>query len=228
MSDHGAAAGGALRWSRAAAVAAVSVSTAVAAHLGAGGEPPAWELVVALLGVVTCAVGPLLRHPAGRRRVVLLVLGGETLMHLALRLGEARSPGAAVPPAPALPMTGSMPGMDHVGAHGQGLATVAASVSAALGHDAVMTALHCTAAMAVGLWLAAGERAVWTLAALMVEPVRVAWLVLRTALRGTAPVRLVEGTSSASDSDRRAPALAVRACRVVSRRGPPAGLRLAA
>ena len=219
MDARGATAVGALRWSRALVLASVALITGVMAHVTAGQPVPGTGPIAVLLVVVACAVGPLLRHPASTRRVVLLVAAGETFIHFALL---SLSTGAGHPAA------GPMAGMHHA-------RTPAHTVPLAWGwlaerwwdvaHQHVsMTAAHLAAAMAVGLWLAAGERALWVLLCLTLQPITGALAVLLDAYGWLRPQvgGHVRPAPTGYGEDRRA-ALAARACEVVARRGPPVG-----
>ena len=219
MDAGGANAAGALRWPRALALASVALLTGVTAHVAAGERVPGTGTLAGLLVLVACAVGPLLRHPASTRRVVLLLAGGETFIHFALLSMSAR---------PAHQVAGPMAGMHHVRTPAHTVPLVAGWLAQRwwdVAHQHVsMTAAHLAAAIAVGLWLAAGERALWALLCLTLQPVTGALAVLLDAYAWLRPqVDDHPSPAPAAYGEDRRPALAARACEVVARRGPPVG-----
>ena len=86
----------------------------------------------------------------------------------------------------------------------------------------VMLLAHLAAALVVGLWLAAGERAFWMLLALTARPVVDAWRTVTAVARGgdgavvVSCLRLLPGWGLPA-----AVGSSVWAAGVVSRRGPP-------
>jgi hypothetical protein len=169
----------ALRWARALTLASVMLGSGLAGHAAAGGSVPAASMLLPVFVLFTAAIAPLLDAPASTRRVTALLLVGQFSVHVllqvlggsvaieasghstAMRTGAAGEPvtahlGHAVASAP----TGSVPALltsPHLG----------------------MLLVHVAAALVVGLWLAAGERAAWTLVALAALPVVDAWVTLR-------------------------------------------------
>jgi hypothetical protein len=199
-------AAGALRWARSVALAAVALVTAMLAHAGAGDRLPSGPALAALLVVVTLLVAPLLRHPASTRRVVALVAAGETGLHFAL---------TALTHAPGSPMTGPMPGMSQM--------THTALFVGVTGPHVLMAEAHLAAAVLVGLWLAAGERALWTLLGLTLSTV----LTAAATLGGHTSVYLGDLVQPVTGAEVGGGPLPPQgwtlARRVVTRRGPPAG-----
>ena len=211
---------------RAFALSLVVLLSSATAHVSAGGTLPHAATLTVLLAFVMWAVGPMLRQPASIRRVVLLLVGGETFMHVALlSLPGPHGHSVAGSAQPASALAGSMAGMHHHQPQSQhvvsGSEWLVQWLPEVTGQHASMTAAHLVAAVAVGMWLAAGERAFWTLVCLTMHPVTSAWVVLSRFLRWMAPVGASDHTP-AVDQDQRHPALAARACSVVGRRGPPA------
>ena len=152
----------ALRCLRAAVLAAVVVLTAAAGHVAVGGAaPPAAGLLV-LLAVTGLLVAPMLGRRASASRVVALVLTGQALVHLALQWvapsGHLTHGASALMTSAALAEPGAA--SRHPAASRE---LVLAMMS---GADLAMLGAHLAAAVAVGLWLAAGERAAWTILAL--------------------------------------------------------------
>jgi hypothetical protein len=208
--DVGTAAG-ALRWARAAVLATVALLTAGLAHVGAGDRLPSTSALAALLASVTLLVAPLLRHPASTRRVVLLMAGGETCLHFALSaLTHAGGGGSSS----AATMRDPMLGMSQM-AHSADLAGVS-------GAHVLMAETHLAAAVVVGLWLAAGERALWTLLCLTLDTARTAAAVLA----GRSSIFLGDLLQPVTRATVQRGPLPLQwrasASRVVTRRGPPA------
>lgn len=131
-------AGPGLLLARAAVLSAVIMGTGTLAHTSAGGllPGPGW---LAYLFVTTFAVAALgLREEAPARRCVALLVGGQAGVHLFLSASAGHRHVSGQP--------------DH-----HQLLDLAA-------HGPMMLA-HIAAAAVVGLWLAAGERALWDLIA---------------------------------------------------------------
>ena len=219
MSGGNASAGIALRWMRACVLGLVALTSGVTAHAAAGAPlPPTWALLL-VLAVVTVVAEPLLRHPASTRRVVLLLAGGELFIHLALSVMNRLDQGGL----------GTMAGMHHgIGGMAKPDAlTVIGSlphlVSGLTGQDALMADAHLVAMAFVGWWLAAGERALWTLLACAVRPIAHAVeVVLNAPTWLYAGEIVVRDLRLIAEEGRRRPDLSVSASREVTRRGPPA------
>jgi hypothetical protein len=152
---------GTLRGWRASALAVVVVLGGLAGHLAAGGASPPVSGVLLLLAVTAVVAAPLLGAPPSTGHVVALVVSGQGLVHLAFEwLAPAAHTTTSVLAHNAAMAHGSMThlssGSDPAAAHGH---VVAVMSTAAL---AILVG-HLMAAVAVGLWLAAGERAARTL-----------------------------------------------------------------
>lgn len=214
----------ALRWVRALTLAAVMLGSGIAGHAAAGGAVPDTSMLLSVFVLLTAAIAPLLDAPATTRRVTALLVVGQLSVHvllqvlggfvaldasghsMAMHAGVAGEPvtahlGHAFPTAPTAP-TGSwafLTGL-HVG----------------------MLLAHVGAALVVGLWLAAGERAAWTLVSLAALPVVDAWVTLRK-LSGVVQVAVViarPGPCPGWGCETRV-RTAMWTGRGVSRRGPP-------
>lgn len=154
-----------LRWTRAGALATVAVLVAVWAHVGADGRLPSAPALLLVVAAMTAAVQPLLARPASAARVVLLTVGGQAAAHVALSLSAGHRGDAA--PSPHGPDVHATAASHAADAHpDSGLAALEplshlVDDLAAAGLPMVLT--HLAAAALVGAWLAAGERAVWTL-----------------------------------------------------------------
>ena len=155
-----------LRWTRAGTLASVATFLATAAHVHADGHAPSLPVVLFLVLGLTAASATLLARPASALRVVLLTVGGQLVAHSVLAAASTHAAGGSLAPA----MSGGMPAT--TGPHTahvveQGAAGIVPGsvplLTQLLGLDARMVAAHLAAAVLVGLWLAAGERAVWSL-----------------------------------------------------------------
>lgn len=136
-----------LRWLRAALLSAVASLVGISGHVYAGGLLPDPVTIGALyvMGVVGCAF--LLGQPASTLRVIGLTIGGQVAMHTALSL----SGGHVDKPAHGFPSPGQL---SHELSH---------LIAEAVWEHGTMTLVHIAASLAVALWLAAGERALWSL-----------------------------------------------------------------
>ena len=209
-----------LRWVRALTLACLLLLTGVGGHVAADGTAPAAAWLAGLLVLATVVLAPALGAPASSGRVALLLVAGQLLLHLTLMLAAAPPAGFAGTAGDAM-AHGSMTGSPMVHGHAASAGVMPALTNGAhLG----MVLAHLAAALAVALWLAAGERAVWTLLAVAARPVVEA--LARTLQAACAGELLVVGPVH----DRRPGCgngshLPVRSdvwleC-VVSRRGPP-------
>lgn len=174
-----------LRWTRAAALATVASLVAVWAHVGADGRLPSAPVLLAIAAALTVAARPLLARPSSSLRVVLMTVGGQAVAHAALSLAAGHhgdpAPAAPAPPPPtpvplALDEHGRRVGslLDHArpaAGVGDGGLSVPDPVAHLVGDlsaaGAPMLAAHLAAAVVVGVWLAVGERALWTLLSLV-------------------------------------------------------------
>lgn len=175
-----------LVWGRALVLTAATFLVGALGHVTAGGLLPGVPALVLLLGTGTTLAAVFLSRPASTRLLVGLVVIGQTLVHGALSLTAGHGAGhgggdsaASYHPAPlpgSLP-TGSGGRVGSLQDHYE--ATVAAPVAtgltvpdpASLLDHAPMFLAHAAAGVLVGLWLAVGERAVWSLLALAVRTV---------------------------------------------------------
>jgi hypothetical protein len=232
MGSGAARAGRGLRWVRACVLAVVAVTTSSTAHAVAGGRlPELWTLVLAG-AVVAAAAEPLLRRPASTRRVLVLLAGAEGCAHLLLTMTAGGHPRPATMPAmAAIP---GMAGMDHLtGASvvaGVGVPTGGPLAALGLsGQGVLMTDAHLAAVVLVGLWLAAGEKALWTVLTLTLRPLTdavstlLALLVLLRDLtvRHAASAADVRFRAGAGEDEDRRPPCSTPAARTISHRGPP-------
>lgn len=237
------------RWGRALLLSGVALLTGVIAHVGAGGLLPGPVVLLVLLAGCMATAASLLGRPASTLRIVLLLMAGQTLIHgVMTALGGHRgdpplTPAQGGPAASALPADLAATGGRRVGSlydqvyAGVDPAGAALSIPAPVQHliadftgaHAVMALAHLAAAALVGLWLAVGERALWTVLTLVAESARpaVAGLLATFAL-AVAHLRPVGealaharrlGIARAPTRLRRTSDLLARS---VVRRGPPA------
>jgi len=216
-----------LLWWRAGMVSAMTFLVGAVGHVSTGGRLPPWFALGAMLAVGTAISAVALAHPASARRMVALVVLGQAacqglLSVTAGHTGDAVAVTASTPTAPgSLPVSdgarvGSL--QDHyeamVGTPSAGSALTLPDPADLLDHLPMFLA-HTLVAVLVGLWLAAGERALRSLLSLLFTAV-VALLVMPAVVpvvaRRCAPLRRRPATP---------PSLA-RVGRTVVRRGPPA------
>lgn len=211
-------------WTRALVVGSLAFFLGVVGHVTADGLLPGPAFLAALLAMSVLLSAPMLSRPASSVRLVAMLVGGQTVLHLVLSLsaGHAgdRATSAVAVRSGAL---GNLPVLDgrRVGSL-QDAYTGAADQPGALapslpvGHlisdlsaHAPMMAAHLAVAALVGLWLGYGERCLWTLLALtgrrilaaawalspVVAPVRVRTVDAGRALAGPRSVWLVRPDS---------------------------------
>ena len=174
-----------LRRVRALTLPSVLFISGLAGHVAAGGVTPAASVLVPLFVLTVLAVAPFAGAPISPARVMALLVGGQGLLHVALQL-----------------LGGTAVGHDNCGWRGHMVPTAASSAAgshvmmhhgAAASHGSVMSLMsdghlvmllaHLAAAVVVGVWLAAGERACWTLLALTARPVVDAWRTVTAVAR---------------------------------------------
>ena len=217
-------------WMRALVVGSISFFLGVAGHVTADGLLPGPLFLVALLGLSILLGVPVLNRPATPVRLVAMLVGGQTAIHLVLSVTSGhRGDAAASSGTVARPRgIGSLPVVDgrRVGSLQdayQGTADQSAlSPTLPVGHlisdmsaHAPMMVAHLVAAALVGLWLARGERYLWTILALTGHRILLAaWSLVPV---GVAPTRLA---SYAAVRDLPGPR-SLWLVRPASRRGPP-------
>lgn len=200
-------AGPMLRRLRAVVLAVVATALGSVAHALAGGRLPGVVGYAVLLALLVLAAAPLLARAASTRRVVALVVVGQTLVHTVLtatsgHAGDgvgAATHSAARPVIPESVLTsthrvGTLADQLHPQpAGGDGGAAVPDWVLHLLADlqpaQLPMALAHLLAAVGVGLWLASGERALFTLLTLAAVPLLrlLAPLVPATPVRPRAP-----------------------------------------
>jgi hypothetical protein len=180
-------------WTRASGVGAIAFFLGVAGHVTADGLLPGPWLLGALLGFSVLVSAPLLSRPAGTLRLVSMLVGGQAAIHLVLSVtaGHAGDAGSAAPSLRRATALGSLPVADghrvgslqdaYQGMAGQPAMTPVVPVGHLINDmsaHAPMMAAHLAAAALVGLWLAHGERCLWTVLALTGRRVLAAVLLL--------------------------------------------------
>jgi hypothetical protein len=178
-----------LLWARAAVVGSLAFGLGVVGHLTAGGLLPGGGTLAVLALVAVALSGPVLARPASTWRLLAMTLGGQTLVHTVLTMtaGHAGDPvrAAAPAPPPTTAPTDPYAALPVVGGHRVGSLQDAFEVGTAsdaagpavpvlpIGHlvddmsaHAPMMLVHLLAGVLVALWLARGERCLWTLLAL--------------------------------------------------------------
>ncbi len=239
-------AGPALRWGRAGLLAAVCTGSGSFAHHLADGLMPGPTAIVVLFCVCVVTAGSVLGRPASTLRIMVLLMGGQTFIHGALTAmsGHRGDPPVTVPapvPAPAPVPDGRRVGSYYdvvyanpgLGARHAEL-TVPEPVQHILadltGPHAAMALAHLAAAAVVGLWLARGEAALWTVLLLTAGTTR---QLLRCLLAAHgAPLTHFTGAATQTRGVGEAlrwaswnPPRSLMLARRVSRRGPPVLLR---
>ena len=214
--------GSVLRWLRALTLASVLVTTGVAGHAAADGAVPAPLLLAVLFVGATFVLAPVLGSPASPLRVALLVVGGQAILHVCLWLlatnPTGRSGAGVVMPEGSAGFSSMPAGMVH-GSAASGVASLAWVGNVHLG----MLLAHLVAGLFLGLWLAAGERAAWTLLRLAARPVAEALVILLNAATALAAVRVGWARGCLTPGWARERVTGSPACTVhcLSRRGPP-------
>lgn len=218
----------ALLWLRAVVVGSLAVFLGVAGHATADGLLPGPGVLAVLTVVAVVLCVPVLARPASALRLVAVMVGGQAVVHVVLTLaaGHVGDPARAVPvraatggatlPEVAGRRVGSLQDAYDAGA---GHAGQAPSLPGHLVGDLVahapMMLVHLLAAALVGLWVAAGERALWQLLAMTGRRLVLAVdLLLAPVPAGPRPRALVATV-------RTRPVAGVWRARPQPRRGPP-------
>ena len=211
-------AGAALRWLRALVLAAVAWTAGIAGHVGADGRLPGAPVLALLFLTTALAAAPLLGREVGRAAAIGLLVAGQTLIHgclTALSSHDLPAEHAGVNAAHQHQSVAE-PGWAHHPHHLLGDLS---------GQHAAMALAHLAAAVVVGWWLAAGERALWTVLRSVAGPGVAA---VRSLLAGLRPRPAAawgaRRTPEHAALDEPAPVLVVLA-HVVRRRGPPVLVR---
>ena len=215
-------------WVRALFAGSFAFFLGTAGHVMADGLLPGPAFLVALFAGTVLIGLPVLARPASRVRLLGLLVGGQTFIHLCLTLtaghrGDPRLPAATLP---ADTGTAQLPVVDghrvgsfqdaFVGTASQPATTPTLPIHhlvADLSAHAPMMAAHLAAAALVALWLAYGERCAYAVLALTA---RLLLALVRPALAVDVPVVLRTSLVVVT-----APFTQLLVGHSVSRRGPP-------
>jgi hypothetical protein len=173
------------RWMRVLTLPTVLFTSGLVSHVvGDGATPPGWVLV-ALYTLTVVAVAQFASAPLSPAGVVGLLLGGQGVLHGLLQLlaGPAMTATTTMHGGATGGTTGSAPASSHLMHHGAEASHVPGMSLMSGGHLAMLLA-HLAAAVVVGVWLAAGERALWMLLALTARPLLDAWATVKTVAHG--------------------------------------------
>jgi hypothetical protein len=217
-------------WARALVMGSLAFFLGVVGHVTADGLLPGPFFLAVLLAMSVLLSAPMLSRPASSVRIVAMLVGGQTLLHLVLSVtaGHAgdRAAGTVAARSSAL---GNLPVLDgrrvgslqdaYVGASDQP-GSLAPTVP--IGHlisdlsaHASMMAAHLVVAALVGLWLGYGERCLWTLLALTGRRILAAAWVLRPVVAAAPRITAVDAARTPAGPR------SVWLVRPDSRRGPP-------
>jgi hypothetical protein len=207
------------RWVRALTLPSVLFISALAGHAVAGGVTPAAPVLVFLFVITVAVLVPLVGALISPARIVALLIVGEGLLHIALELlGRSTVMSAMNDPAAMSSPTGCHLMMQPISATPYGSAMSLMSD----GH-LIMLLAHIAAAVAVGMWLAAGERVLWDVVRLAARPVIGAWQTVVAVVRGAVGTMIISDPRPRLCGDlRRTVCGLLWAAGAVSRRGPPA------
>lgn len=201
-------------WPRAAVVGLLVTGLGVIAHAHAGGSLPSGPALAFLALAAVVASAPLLLRRASRTRLVALVGGGQVAVHLALTaIAQGHATSGGLVPGPAHAGHGA-----HGDAGSAGAATVLDLLAAHVLTHPLMLLTHAAAAAVVGLWLAHGERLLWSLVGLAAHRARRWWRSTSVALGGGAAL---PDLRVPTPGHQLATPASLRASRAVMRRGPP-------
>jgi hypothetical protein len=211
-----------LRGMRVLTLPSVLFASGLAGHLASHGATPAGWVLVALFVLTVVGVAPLAGAPLSPARVGALLVGGQGVLHTVFQLLG----GTAVTATTTICDAGTggpvSPTSSHLMTHPDAAASHGFSMSLISGGHLVMLLAHLAAAVVVGVWLAAGERALWMLLALTARPLVDAWETVTAAARGGVGAVVVSCPRLQTGWGlRRVVRGRVWTAGVVSRRGPP-------
>ena len=217
-----------LRWLRAVTLPSVLFTSGLVSHVAGGHVIPGASVLGPLFVLTVLAAAPFARAAITPAQAASLLIGGQGLLHAALHmLGDKAVTVTTTMCRGPMDAAGSSPSGSHLmssylmtppsaeASHGFPISPVSS------GHM-VMQLAHLAAVVMVGVWLAAGERAFWTLLIFAARPVADAWRTIRDAAHDH--VGAVVGRSALLPPEMRrrcAVFSSVLATSVVSRRGPP-------
>lgn len=147
-----------LLWSRALIVGLLTTGLGAAGHVAADGLLPGVGTLTTLVVVMVAASALVLLRPASGARLTMTLAVGQAVVHLVLTAAAGHRGSATMPDHSSHLQMATDGGQSSGVLVGQLLTHVTA-------HAPMMLA-HMAAAALVGLWLARGESALWTLIAL--------------------------------------------------------------
>ena len=216
------------RWLRAVTLPSILFTSGLVSHMAAGGAIPVAPVLVPLFALTAVAAAPFARAAITPAQAVALLVGGQGLLHGAFHmLGDSAVTVTTTRCHEAIDAAGSSPtGVHPMSSHLMTQAGAAASpgfaVSPMSGGHMVMPLAHLAAVVVVGAWLAAGERAFWTLLIFAARPVADAWRTVRdTANDHLRAVVVCSPLQTRGAPRRHATRSSVLSTSAVSRRGPP-------
>ena len=211
----------ALRGMRALTLPSLLFASGLAGHAAAGGVTPCPPLLVPLFLLTVFAAVPFAGAAISPAWSMPLLVGGQGALHAALQLlsGAGSMPTTTMhgPSAGVSGPTSSHLMTQHPNAaasHGDGMSLMG-------GGHLVMLLAHLAAAGAVALWLAAGERAVWTLLALTARRALDVWGMVTAVARSFGAVVVNGPRIQPGWKLRWVVRRSVWITGVVARRGPP-------
>jgi hypothetical protein len=176
-----------LRQVRVLTLPSVLFFSGLAGHAAADGVMPGTSVLIPLFVLTVVLVAQFGGAPrTSPARAVVLLAGGQGLSHAALQMLGGTAVPATTTICDAASHTATMPSptSSHMMMHQHCAAAAHGSALSGMsgGHVAMLLG-HLAAAVAVGAWLVAGERAFWTLLALTARPVVEAWRTVTKVLR---------------------------------------------
>jgi hypothetical protein len=174
-----------LRQVRLLTLPSVLFASGLAGHAAADGVTPDTSVLIPLFVLTVVLVAPFVGAPTRPARAVALLAGGQGLLHAALQLLGGTAAPATTTMCGAASHVAAMPSPTNSHMMHQHCAAAAhgSAMSGTSGGHLVMLLGHLAAAVVVGAWLVAGERAFWTLLALTARPVAEAWRTVTEVLR---------------------------------------------
>jgi hypothetical protein len=215
---------GVLRGVRVLTLPSVLFASGLSGHAAAGGVTPDASLLVPFFMLTVLAVAPFADAAMSPAWSMALLVGGQGVLHAALQMVS----GTAVTATTTMPGAGtglpaSSPTSSHLMTHHPDVATSHGSgMSLMGGGHLVMLLAHLAAAVAVGLWLAAGERTLWILLTLTARRVVDAWGTVMAVARVVGAVVISCPRLQTGWGLRWVVRRSVWVTGVVPRRGPPA------
>jgi hypothetical protein len=166
-----------LRWVRVLTLPSVLFTCALAGHAAGGGATPDTSVLVPLFVLTVVAVASFAGAAIRPAAAAALLVGGQGLLHAALQLlgGNAVTATAAMCGADTDAVVVSPPTSCHHMMHGGAEVSHGSAISLMSSGHGVMLLAHLVAAVVVGVWLTAGERAFSTMLVLAARPVVAAW-----------------------------------------------------